>query len=298
MTAVDLIESLLSRAPGEWTKDEEDRLSRALSVKPFAGAIGVFDSGAGGISILHAMTEALPQETFVYIGDAAYTPYGNKEEAWVRARALQLSDLLVRGGVKALVVACNTATAVAIQDLREQYKGIPVIGVEPALKVAADAGIADGKILVMATEMTLRLEKYHDLEERLHDRATFTSLPCPFLAGAIEAHGPDAPEIDAMLRDLLGPYRGSVDGIVLGCTHYPLVADHIKEIMGDVPLYDGSEGTARELKRRLGENAVTDGPDGRVLFLTSGDPAVSGEQYTMLFSAQKRRAYEARHKRT
>ena len=218
-------------------------------------AIGVFDSGVGGISVLREMVRLLPEEKFFYFGDSAHAPYGEKTEDWVRERSLSIASNMVRGGVKAIAIACNTATAAAAASIRSAFPEIPVIGVEPALNVAVRKH--QGKcFLVMATEVTLRLEKYHTLEERLAGDARFIPLPCDGLAARIEKGNLDGDDLHELLEHLLSPYIGEVDGIVLGCTHYPLIKRQIMEIMGDLPLYDGGEGTARELVRRLNEAAL------------------------------------------
>ena len=217
----------------------------------FKGYIGVFDSGVGGISVLKALTKELPQEDFLYYGDSANAPYGKKTAQEVQALSAEIADAFVGAGVKAIVIACNTATSAAAPLIRERYADVlPIIGVEPALKPAA-AGKTDGRILVMATPVTLRLEKYSRLEEQLSGAVSFIQAECPDLVRFVEEGQTETPELRSYLEEHIGPYRGQVDGIVLGCTHYPFVKKMIREVCGDVPLYDGAEGTARELHRQL-----------------------------------------------
>lgn len=215
--------------------------------------IGVFDSGVGGISVLKALIKELPYENFLYFGDSANAPYGEKTTEEIQKLSMNIADHFVEEGVKAIVIACNTATSAAAPLIREKYqKKMPVIGEEPALKPAAEADEDhDSKILVMATPATLRLEKFRKLKKRLEYEAEFIPVACFGLAARIEKGNFDAPDMTALLENLIGPYKGKVDGVVLGCTHYPFVKKQIREVLGDVPLFDGGEGTARELRREL-----------------------------------------------
>lgn len=231
--------------------------------------VGVFDSGVGGISILKSLTRVLPNERFLYFGDSANAPYGEKDIDTVRALSTGIVEEMIAGGVKAIVIACNTATAAAAAYLRARID-LPIIGVEPALKPAA---IAADRVLVMATDVTLSLKKYHDLWDRYAGYADCISLPCPGLAARIEHGALDAPDLRAMLADLLAPYIGKVDAVVLGCTHYPFVKKPIADILGDVRFFDSGDGTARELRRVLaarGTLAAGDAPGG-VIFQSSID---------------------------
>lgn len=251
----------------------------------FSGYIGVFDSGVGGLSVLSEMKRLLPGETFLYFGDSANTPYGEKTEEWVRSRSEEITESMLNNGAKAIVIACNTATAAAAAAIREKHPDVPVIGVEPALKVAVSKHQGTS-FLVMATNVTLRLEKYHTLEQRLTKDAEFYPLACDGLAARIEQGNLDGEDLSELLETLLAPYIGQVDGIVLGCTHYPLIKEQIRRIFGDIPLYDGGEGTARELKRRL-ERAGLLVPDtekhGRVLLYSSKKEPGQRELYEAFF---------------
>jgi len=226
--------------------------------------IAVFDSGVGGISVLRHLVRTMPEERFLYFGDSANAPYGTKTKEQVRCLTFDAAEQLRNQGIKALVVACNTATSAAINDLREAYPDLIVIGIEPALKLAADS-FPGGKLGVMATPMTLREEKFARLMERFSDTCEIFKIPAPGLVELIEGGKADAPETDDLLRQLFTPYP-KLDALVLGCTHYPFASQAISRVLGeDVALLDGGEGTARETKRRLemagllrsGEGSVT-----------------------------------------
>ena len=208
--------------------------------------VAVFDSGVGGISVLRELVRLMPQENYLYFGDSANAPYGDKTTQEVRELTLAAARMLVERGIKALVVACNTATAAAIDQLRQQYPQLVVIGIEPALKLAADR-FPQGHIGVMATQVTLREEKFAHQAERF-PQTTIELIPAPGLVELIEA-GEDA---TPLLQKLLTPYVGKLDALVLGCTHYPFVAEQIRQILGpQTQLLDGGEGTARQTRRCL-----------------------------------------------
>jgi glutamate racemase len=231
--------------------------------------IAVFDSGVGGISVLRHLRAELPQERFLYFGDSANAPYGTRPTAQIRELTLAAAEKLVARGIKALVVACNTATAAAIEDLRREYPDIIVIGIEPALKLATDR-YPGGTIGVMATPATLRERKFARLMERCADHCTVVKLPAAGLVELVEAGKADS--ADTLLETVLAPYKGNLDALVLGCTHYPLASAAIRRVLGPrVVLIDGGEGTARETKRRLAEAGLLfDGP-GEILWKNSAE---------------------------
>ena len=216
--------------------------------------IGVFDSGAGGVSILRALVRELPRESFIYLGDSAHTPYGSKSSGEVLALSRKMAACLIEQGAKAIVIACNTATSVAATALRHELD-LPVIGVEPALKPAVCAH-EGGRILVMATPVTLALDKYHELARHLETRAEVVPIPCPELAARVEQGALDAPDVEELIRGYVGDYAGKADAVVLGCTHYPFVASTIEKVLGEVELFDGAEGTARQLARVLAQESL------------------------------------------
>lgn len=213
------------------------------------GFIGVFDSGAGGVSVLRELVRELPGEDFRFLGDSANAPYGERSDEEIYALTDAVARSLVEAGAKALVIACNTATSVAATGLRQTYD-LPIIGVEPALKPACEA-LPGGRILVMATPATLRLEKFHQLEDAVARGCEVVCAPCAGLAGRIEQGRLDAPDLHELLVSLVGAWAGKVDGVVLGCTHYPFVADQIRAVLGDVSFFDGAAGTARQTRRVL-----------------------------------------------
>ncbi len=216
--------------------------------------IGVFDSGVGGVSVLREMVRLLPHEDFLFFGDSINAPYGTKTRDQVTELTLANVAHLREEGIKAVVIACNTATSAAITALRETYTDMPVIGIEPAVKPAVMMG-EHPHVIVMATPMTAKGDKFLKMEARYEEQADITALPCPGLMEFVEQGITEGPELDAYLRGLLAPYMDEKpDAIVLGCTHYPFVRGALREIVGeDVSIIDGSEGTARELQRRLSQ---------------------------------------------
>lgn len=216
------------------------------------GYIGVFDSGVGGISVLKRLVQAMPHERFVFYGDSANAPYGDKTPEWVLERSRAIVGRMLDTGAKAVVIACNTATSVAAAALRAEHPQVPIVGIEPALKPAAEAA-PGGRILVMATAITIRLDKFHRLARRYGTGCDVATVPCPGLADLIETGDLDGRPIRDLLEGYLGAYRGKVDGVVLGCTHYPFAARQIRAAVGDVPLYDGGPGTARQTRRLLAQ---------------------------------------------
>ncbi|MCI6958128.1 MAG: glutamate racemase [Candidatus Faecousia sp.] len=237
--------------------------------------IAVFDSGVGGISVLRHLIRQLPGERFLYFGDSANAPYGTRSRAEVCALTLAAAERLTQRGIKALVVACNTATSAAINELRRVYPSLIVVGIEPALKLACDR-FPGGRIGVMATPMTLREEKFASLEHRYEHACRIYGLPAPGLVELVEAGKADSPEALALLEQLLGPLRGKLDALVLGCTHYPFAARAISRVLGEeVALLDGGEGTAREARRRLAGAGLLENGEGAVLLENSSpDPAL------------------------
>lgn len=218
--------------------------------------IGFFDSGVGGISVLKEAIRLLPKENFIYYGDSKNAPYGTKSVQEVRELCFKAADFLVKNNVKALVVACNTATSAAINELREEYKYMPVIGIEPALKPAVKLK-KQGKILIMATPMTLLEKKFNDLMNKYNKEAEIVPIPCPELVEFIEDGKISGSEISTYLKNRLCPYiEKGVGAIVLGCTHYPFVKKEITSIAQGISIIDGSLGTVKQLMRELSKNKM------------------------------------------
>ena len=237
--------------------------------------IAVFDSGVGGVSVLRELRHLLPQERFYYFGDSANAPYGRKTTEQVRALTLAAGrKLLVDRDCKALVVACNTATAAAVTDLRQEYPNRIIVGIEPALKLACDRH-PGGTIGIMATDVTLREQKLAALMERVKRDCTVIRVQAPGVVELVEAGKCDTPQAVALMEQILGPHRDRLDALVLGCTHFPFLKKAMAAVLGaGVELLDGGEGTARETKRRLAEAGLLgEGPGELVVENSSGDPA-------------------------
>ena len=226
------------------------------------GKIAVFDSGVGGISVLRHLRRMMPKENFLYYGDDANAPYGRRCTQQVRQLTLSAAEkLLSDEQVKALVVACNTATSAAIIQLRQIYDQKIIIGIEPALKPAADR-FPGGHIGIMATEVTLREQKLMELMARYGENCTISRIPAPGLVELVEQGLGNSQEAYELLQPILQPYRDKLDALVLGCTHYPFAEAVISRILGErTLLLDGGEGTARQTRRRLAEEGLLyDGP--------------------------------------
>jgi glutamate racemase len=242
----------------------------------------VFDSGVGGLSILQALQRHMPAEDFVYMADSAHAPYGERDAAFVRERARAIwHTLRDEHHVKALVVACNTATALAIQHLRDAHPEVAFFGVEPAVKPAA-AHSQTHRVGVMATPATLGSDKFVHLLQSLEGQAEFVLQPCEGLADAIEQQCQEGD--DAAVRALcekyvqamagFGNHPGEIDTLVLGCTHYPFALPILRELVGDqVNILETGEPVARQVKKVLGERGLLADVDrvGRVTLLATGD---------------------------
>jgi len=214
--------------------------------------IAVFDSGVGGISVLRELVKVMPNENYIYLGDSVNAPYGTKKLEEVRTLTMNHAADFFAEGAKGLVVACNTATSAAVRKLRETYPDIPIVGIEPALKPAVEAK-EHAKVLVMATPVTIREEKFHNLMKTYEDRAIIYPLPCPGLMEFVERGELESKALYQYLEDILKDYKDkSLDSVVLGCTHYPFVREKVVEVLGNtVEIFDGGNGTAREMRRRL-----------------------------------------------
>ena len=233
---------------------------------------GVFDSGVGGISVLKELVKILPNEDYLYFGDSKNAPYGTKDKAEVERLTIAAAEDLLAKGAKGLVVACNTATSAGVKKLRMLYPEIPLVGIEPAVKPAV-LHKAGGRVLVMATPMTIREEKFNQLMKQYEQEAQIIPLACPGLMDFIEQGDLHSEKLEKYLEELLFAYKQNpVDAAVLGCTHYPFAKDMIQKVLGkDTVIFDGGEGTAREMKRRLAEKDLLNPSleKGRVTFLNS-----------------------------
>lgn len=236
--------------------------------------IGIFDSGIGGLSVLSAIHQRLPAENLFYIADSAYAPYGELTAAAVRRRSELIVQALLAQGVKAVVVACNTATALAVDYLRARYT-LPMIAIEPALKPAIQRS-SSGTVGVLATRATLSSARYAALLARYGDRAQVIAQPCPGLVEHIERGDWKSDELRALLQGYLSPLLAAgADQIVLGCTHYPFLRPLIETLAGvQVEILETGPAVAAELQRQLSQHGLlNDSGQGQLHFRTSGDPA-------------------------
>lgn len=234
--------------------------------------IAVFDSGLGGISVLKELRKILPNENFIYFGDTANAPYGTRSAEDVRTLTVSAYEMLKGEGIKAFVIACNTATSVAAAYLRESFPNDIIVGIEPALKPAALCK-EHPRVAVLATPLTLKEEKFASLLGRYSDTAHVIPFACPGLVEFVERGEVEGLALHSFLEELLAPLKSEkLDAVVLGCTHYPLVKGEISSVLGeDVLIFDGSVGTARETRRRLDVSGLLNSADerGSVIFIDS-----------------------------
>jgi glutamate racemase len=235
--------------------------------------LAVFDSGVGGLSVAREIRRALPAEDLLYVADTAYCPYGDRPDAEVRERALAVGRYLAEAGAKLIVVACNTATGAALEDLRAAVD-VPVVGLEPAVKIAARVTRA-GRIGVMATTSTVRSARLARLIHAHADGIQVLSQACPGLADIVEEGHLDDATLVARLEELTEPLRkAKVDAVVLGCTHYAFAAPALAGVLGPgVELVDSAPAIARRAEHLLREGGIlaTSGP-GSLRVLTTGRP--------------------------
>ncbi len=235
--------------------------------------IGVFDSGVGGLSVLREIRARLPCESLLYFADSGHVPYGEKSPEFIRERCRTIAAFLLERGAKALVVACNTATAAGVADLRECYPQLPLVGMEPAVKPAALA-TRSGVVGVLATTGTLKSAKFAALLDRFASDVRVITQPCPGLVECIEAGQLQTPGTRRLLEGLVLPLVAQgCDTLILGCTHYPFVKPLLREILpADVVLVDTGTAVARHLETLLTAHAQLGFGEARVQFWSSGDP--------------------------
>lgn len=222
--------------------------------------IGIFDSGIGGVTVLKEIVKILPKENYIYYSDSANNPYGDKNDNEIIEICDKIVNKLINEKCKAIVIACNTASAKASKYLREKYKNIPIIAIEPAYKMVYDKSY-EKPTLVMATKGTIESEKFNLLFEKYNNHKTYL-LPCIGLADIIEVG--DVVEIKKYLNKNIGIYRNRIGNVVLGCTHYPLIKKEIMESLGEqIQFFDGAASLARHLKNTLEEKDILNNKDNK-----------------------------------
>ena len=220
--------------------------------------VAVFDSGVGGVSVLRELVRVMPKEHFYFYGDSKNAPYGTKSKYEVLQLTRDHVEHFIDSGAKGVCIACNTATSAAVRKLRLEYPDFPIVGIEPALKPAVSF-MDHPKVLVMATPMTISQEKFQTLMNKYGEEAEVYPLACPGLMEYVEAGKAGSKEVQDFLNDLLKDYApggkyGPMDAVVTGCTHYPFVKDQIEIALGGgTRVFDGANGTTREMLRRLFE---------------------------------------------
>lgn len=252
-----------------------------------AGAIGVFDSGVGGLSVLRHIREVLPNERLIYVADSGHVPYGEKSREYIEERSLTLTQFLQQQGADAIVIACNTASAAAAATLRSHFK-MPVIAMEPAVKPAV-AATRNGVVGVLATTGTLASARFAALLERYAGEVEIITQGCPGLVEQVEKGELDSQQTRSLIEQFTSPLlaRG-VDTLILGCTHYPFLANMISEIAGNnIALVDTGAAVARHLQRRIQEELADRLPgNASAEFFTSGDAAQATRITSALWGAE------------
>ena len=223
--------------------------------------VGVFDSGVGGLSVLGEIRSLLPHESLLYVADSGHVPYGEKSPEFIRERCRLIAEFLLARGAKALVLACNTATVAGVAELRELYPALPIIGMEPAVKLAAVPTRADeapGVVGVLATTGTLKSAKFAALLDRFASDVRVITQPCPGLVEQIEAGELNSSATRTLLQGLVTPLLAEgCDTLILGCTHYPFIRPLLHELVPEsVSLIDTGAAVARQLQRRLSERGL------------------------------------------
>lgn len=232
------------------------------------GNIGIFDSGIGGVTVLREIIKMLPNENYIYYSDSKNNPYGDKSHAEILTICDEIVEKLINMNCKAIVIACNTASAKAVKFLRNKYSTIPIIAIEPAYKMVHDYAYSK-PTLVMATRGTIQSEKFNLLFKKYNNHKTYL-YPCVGLADIIE--NGTKKELEIYLKSNLGIYIGKVNNIVLGCTHYPLIQENLKQVLGDVTFFNGAPRLAVHLKEILIDNKlISNNKYGHISFFDTSD---------------------------
>lgn len=251
-----------------------------------SGAIGVFDSGVGGLSVLRHIRQTLPDERLIYVADSGHVPYGDKPADYIEQRSLALARFLVEQGADAIVIACNTATAAAAASLRSRF-GIPVIGMEPAVKPAV-AATSSGVVGVLATVGTLESARFAALLEKYAGAVEIVTQGCPGLVEQVELGELHSARTRELIERYAAPLlaRGA-DTLILGCTHYPFLIPLIRDTLGEhIALVDTGAAVARQLRRRIQTELPERKADGAAAqFFTSGDAAQASRIMSVLWGS-------------
>ncbi|MDQ3109279.1 MAG: glutamate racemase [Bacteroidota bacterium] len=236
-----------------------------------ASPIGIFDSGIGGVSVLSAIRELLPHEDLIYFGDSANLPYGEKTLEEIRTLSEKVTDFLLAKNCKLIVIACHTASAAALKHLRTIHPEVNFIGMEPAVKPAAEQ-TQSGVVGVIATTATFQGELFASVVERFAQNVTVLNQPCPGLVQQVEAGKQNDADTEKMLRGWLQPMmEKNIDTLVLACTHYPFVMPLLKKILGPkVAIINPAPAIARHAKRILEEKNLLNDSGGKTVYFTSG----------------------------
>jgi glutamate racemase len=256
-------------------------------VTAFSGAIGVFDSGVGGLSVLHHIRQALPDADLIYVADSGHVPYGDKSPDYIAQRSLALTRFLVEQGAEAVVIACNTATAAAAAVLRSRY-ALPIVGMEPAVKPAV-AATKSGVVGVLATVGTLESARFAALLERYAGNVKIVTQGCPGLVEQVERGDLTGPETRTLIERHTAPLLAKgADTLILGCTHYPFLVPAIRDVVGnDIALIDTGAAVARQLQRRIeSELPGRRAGKGSERFFTSGEVAQATRILSVLWHGE------------
>ena len=253
--------------------------------------VGVFDSGLGGLSVLREIHHLLPHENLIYVGDSAHAPYGDRSAKHVRNRSQAIADFLLDQGVKTIVIACNTATAEAAEQLRETMD-VPVIGLEPAIKPATQLS-KSGVIGVLATKRTIESERLLGLTERYAKDKKVLAQACPGLVELVESSELNSPKTQQLLEHYILPLlKEGVDALILGCTHYPFLLPAIRKITGDeIQILETGKPVAKHLKTILQKNNLENGPskeNNQKVSLTFYNSAKNRQHHQLLKNAMQR----------
>ena len=247
------------------------------------GNIGIFDSGIGGVTVLREIIKLLPNENYIYYSDSINNPYGDKSDEEILAICDRIVKRLLENNCKAIVIACNTASAKAVNFLRNKYEKIPIIAIEPAYKMVHDYAY-DNPTLVMATKGTIESEKFNLLYKKYNNHKTYL-YPCVGLADTIEQG--DKERIKEYLNKNLGIYKGKVKNVVLGCTHYPIVQREIEEVLGKVKFFNGAPNLAIHLKEILKEKQMLENNEGKIEFIDSSKKIEKEDRFYYFLNYKK-----------